>query len=329
MAQIKDFLGMQYTYESDADEQKDFAYFKQALVCSEIAFGSDNELFWAILGGSPGDFGVITHYLVETFRAANYIGTISGPNGYKGPHGMKGLWVYTPQVLTKLLQSIAKMSDDNTVSRNYDLSSDFPVTIMFPSLRHATIWEHIQNKIKTVLADEFLSWLHGWFPAVIALYAQWCPTDKVDKYDETVNNWFKTFRELDDNFSNETLRIEKWDENMSKMTGHWLFLKHREFDLPYVKCTYSSNSRSLQSQKWVETMVERTDLVYNPKHLLETQPGENERVLFLKCKLSVQIQPFGGQYSEFFRNGASGSTAYSWRDSTVIQTLDCFHNPDA
>jgi hypothetical protein len=85
------------------------------------------------------------------------------------------------------------MVDDNNIPGGFDLcvsvlSTDFHVTILFPTLKNADEWEHIQNKIKGALADKFLDWLNGSFPAIIVLYAQWYPTSKDAKYDESVDH---------------------------------------------------------------------------------------------------------------------------------------------
>ncbi|KAG5751137.1 hypothetical protein H9Q70_006231 [Fusarium xylarioides] len=294
---------------------------------------SDSELFYAILGGSPGNFGIITHYTVEVYRASSYMGTVAGPNGFKGPHGLKGLWIYEPKVLSRLLGFIAKMSDEGTAPRGYDLccsvlSTDFPVTMLFPSLRDDTIWKKIQQKIKTALAKDVLDLLNGSFPAIIVLYAQWCPTNKTDKYDSTVDNWFKQFRDLQNDWSNHTLLINEFDEGMDTMTGKWIFPKRREFELPYVKRTYATKSQTLQKDGWVNAVVKRLDLIYNPHQKLDNDKSDKEGEVYDHCKLSVQIQCFGGKNSRFLLNKDNG-TSYSWRDSTVVQTLDCFHDPGA
>ncbi|EXM16965.1 hypothetical protein V3481_015782 [Fusarium oxysporum f. sp. vasinfectum] len=294
---------------------------------------SDSELFYAILGGSPGNFGIITHYTVEVYRASSYMGTVAGPNGFKGPHGLKGLWIYEPKVLSRLLGFIAKMSDEGTAPRGYDLccsvlSTDFPVTMLFPSLRDDNIWKKIQQKIKTALAKDVLDLLNGSFPAIIVLYAQWCPTNKTDKYDLTVDNWFKQFRDLQNDWSNHTLLINEFDEGMDTMTGKWIFPKRREFELPYVKRTYATKSQTLQKDGWVDAVVKRLDLIYNPHQKLDNDKSDKEGEVYDHCKLSVQIQCFGGKNSRFLLNKDNG-TSYSWRDSTVVQTLDCFHDPGA
>ncbi|UPK92459.1 hypothetical protein LCI18_003394 [Fusarium solani-melongenae] len=302
-------------------------------VIREVTKDSDAELFHAILGGSPGNFGIITHYIVEVFQGKSYMGTVAGPNGIKGPHGMKALYLYNPDVLKKLLTEVAKMGDDAKFPQGFDLcvsvlSTDFPVTILFPSLKDASLWEKIQNKIKEALADDVLDLLNGAFPAIIVVYAQWCPVNKADKYDKSVDAWFQKFRDLKDSFKLHTLRIEESeaDEDMSKMTGRWIFPKQREFDLPYVKRTYATSSRTLDQDGWVDSVVKRLDLIYNPRQKLGHNKGEDEYEVYTHCKLSVQIQCFGGDNSRFYTDRNNG-TSYSWRDSSVVQTLDCFHDP--
>ncbi|CAM1506222.1 Fc.00g058630.m01.CDS01 [Cosmosporella sp. VM-42] len=302
-------------------------------VIRDITKDNNAELFNAILGGSPGNFGIITHYIVEVYQAKSYLGTVAGPNGFKGPHGMKSLWIYSGPVLKKLLTTVAEMAGDPKFPRGFDLcisvlSTDFPITTLFPTLKDATLWDKVQGKIKNYLADEFLEYLNGKFPASIILYAQWCPTSKNDKYDANVDSWFNKFRALKGFFKNETLLISEFDEDMSKMTGRWIFPKEREFDLPYVKRTYTTNSKTLVKDNWVDSVVQRIGLIFDPKQFLEGNPGEKDYEVYMACKLSVQIQCLNGDNSQFYVNKDNG-TSYSWRDTSVVQVLDCFHNPEA
>ncbi|KAG7424665.1 FAD-linked oxidoreductase [Fusarium oxysporum f. sp. raphani] len=249
-------------------------------VIRDISKENDFELFYAILGGSPGNFGITSHYTVEVYQAKSYMGTFAGPNGFKGPHGIKGLWIYSHKVLKKLLTAVAQMADNAKVPRSFDLtvnvlSTDFPIAMLFPTLNNASLWEHIQNKIKNALADEFLEWFNGRFPAVIVAYAQWCPTSKEDK---------------------------------------WILPKRREFDLPYVKRTYSTNSKSLEKDGWVDSVIDRIDLIYNPDQLLDNNPVDKEYEVYTHCKLVMQTQCFGGANSRFYLNKDNG-TSYSWRDT--------------
>ncbi|KAJ0165368.1 FAD-linked oxidoreductase [Colletotrichum tanaceti] len=301
-------------------------------VIRDVTKLNDPELFYALLGGSPGNFGIITHYIVEVFRSKSYLGTVAGPNGFKGPHGIKALWIYSKEVLTRLLTTVAEMADDPTFPRGFDLcvsviSIEFPMATLFKELNDASVWDRVQDKIRNALEDRFLKLLNGKFPASIILYAQWCPTNKGDKYDARVDAWFNKFRELKGLLENESLQFGEFDMDMSDMTGQWLFPRAREFDLPYVKRTYATASTTLGRDGWVGAVADRIDLIYNPERYLRGHAGEKDFERFMRCKLSVQIQCFGGAASRFSANAGNG-TSYSWRDSSVVQTLDCFHNPD-
>ncbi|KAH7040904.1 uncharacterized protein B0I36DRAFT_311732 [Microdochium trichocladiopsis] len=301
-------------------------------VIRDITKESDPELFFSICGGSPGNFGIITHYTLEVYQASHYMGTVAGPNGFKGPHGIKALWIYSEPILRRLLNFVAEMADDDSVPRGFDLcvsvmSTEFPITYLFPTLRDAHVWEKIQDKIKQHFADEFLTWLNGSFPASIILYASWCPTSPTDKYDESVEAWFEKFRELKGFFGNESLLFSEFDEDMAQMSGKWIMDKEREFELPYVKRAYTTASKTLVKDNWVDAVVDRIDLIYNEKHFLDSNEGDDDYEQYLSNKLVAQIQVYGGKHSQFRANKDNG-TSYAWRDSRITQVLDCFYEPN-
>ncbi|KLP05641.1 Uncharacterized protein Y057_10201 [Fusarium fujikuroi] len=209
------------------------------------------ELFNAIRGGSPGNFGVITHYTISTLKAKSYMG--------------------------------------------------------------------IENTIRLPKVQK-----EGKLPPLIVLYAQWCPVGAQQKYDESVDAWFQQFRELDHLLLGR-IQFDEFSADMSDMVGHWLFPKRREFPLPYVKRTYATNSKTLVKDRWVDTLVERLKKICDPYEKLDDaneKPVKNP--LYDNCKLSAQIQCFGGDNSMFY-NSRNNGAAYSWRDSTVLQTVDCWY----
>ncbi|KAK7421104.1 hypothetical protein QQZ08_010108 [Neonectria magnoliae] len=287
------------------------------------------DLFNAILGGSPGNFGIITHYIIEVFQAKSYMGTVAGPNGYKGPHWMKGLFVYNAEILKDILTILAKMSDDATQPRGYDLcvsvlSTDFQIPLLFPSLKDDSLYQKMLDDIGKALEKKVLDELAGKLPAFIVVYAQWCPITNDDVYDQTVDNWFKQFRDLRQH--THLLLLPEGDATMAEITAKWIFPKRREFNLPYVKRTYTTNSRSLSTNGWVDVVVGQLNKILDPNQKLSDDKSDKEGDIYDHCKLSVQIQGFGGNDSQFYVNRDNG-TSYSWRDSTMVQTMDCFHDP--
>ncbi|KAK3049062.1 hypothetical protein LTR09_009716 [Extremus antarcticus] len=262
---------------------------------------SDPELFHAILGGSPGNFGVITHYTMEVHRDSEYDFI-----GADGPRGIRAVWWYNQDTLEALLKNIAEMGDDPDTPRNYDLcvsvlSSDFPLLHLIPGLDQIMKRDHPNIFGFDGLPD---------WPPTIILYAQWVPLAENDRYDP---KWFSDlanagkWRLKHDEFGKDT------PKRMSEMTGEWIFRNIREFDHPYEKRTYLTNSTTLVRDGWVEQVSKRVHRVISPSLKDE----------FLQCWVSCQIQCFGGKNSMFTRNADNG-TSYSWRDSTVCCTLDCF-----
>lgn len=277
----------------------------------EVTKASNAELFHAILGGSPGNFGVITHYTIEVHRDSDH----DFPETGARPRGFKGVFLYKQNVLKLLLNEVAAMADDLEFPRNFDicvsvLSSSFPMFKMMPELK-----DNLAEILKLIADALGVNGDTKW-PASIVLYAQWVPMNKDDKYTDKVDAWFQKFRDLDSFHDYWCIFTSEPVQPMSEMTGEWLFTRPREFDHPYEKRTYMTNSSTLVQDKWVDQVTERINQVLAPSlHHLD---------LWLNCFLSVQIQCFGGKHSQYYVNRENG-TSYSWRDSTVCQVLDCFH----
>ncbi|KAK4610094.1 hypothetical protein CLAFUW4_13706 [Fulvia fulva] len=254
-----------------------------------VTKGSDPELFWATLGGSPGNFGVTTHVLLEVHRDAHY----------KGSLGLKAMHLYNKKSVARLVGMVAEMSDNPDFPRNYDLcvsvlSGSFPLCALWPGLD-----SEIKEEQPSIFGEDNML---GW-PRIIVVYAQWVPFSPTDKPDMT---WFSRLQDGAIRlFQEGTLQ-----KPMSELTPMWLFRDVREFDLPYVKRTYLTKSTPLQKDNWVPWITSRIDEIVAPL----------DNYLWLSC----QIQAFGGKNSMFTRNADNG-TSYSWRDSTMCCTIDAFH----
>ena len=256
----------------------------------EVTKATDPELFYAFLGGSPGNLGVLTHFTIEVHRDVDY----------QGSRGLKALYWYNPETLKRLLDMLVEMSDNEDFPGNYDfcisaLSSSFPLL---------DLWPEIDGEMKRRHPEIYgMNGLPFW-PRTIIVYAQWVPFSKDDVCDM---GWF-------DRISKGSILNNKVEEKpMSELTGEWIFRNIREFEHPYVKRTYSTNSTTLAQDGWTEWVTGRIDAIVKP---------EKNR-----CWLSCQLQNFGGKHSKF-RTNADNGTAYSWRDSTIVATLDCFHQPE-
>ena len=85
---------------------------------------ADAELFYAVLGGSPGNFGVLTHLHMRPHSddGCKRCGGVS----HNGSIGLKVVALYNRNALEAVLQRLALMSDDPTYPRNIDVA----VTVM-------------------------------------------------------------------------------------------------------------------------------------------------------------------------------------------------------
>jgi hypothetical protein len=277
----------------------------------EVTKASNAELFYAILGGSPGNFGIITHYTIEVHHDRDH----DFPETGSRPHGFKGVWLYNETVVKLLLNEVAAMAEEPEFPRNFDicvsvLSSSFSMFHLMPELKE-NLAETLQNIAEAVGVNGDTKW-----PASVVLYAQWVPMGAEDKYTDEVDAWFQKFRDLNSFFNYWCIYAAEPIEPMSQMTGEWLFTRPREFDHPYEKRTYMTNSTTLAQDKWVDQVADQIHQVL--------APSLSHLALWENCYLAVQIGPLGGKYSQYYTNRNNG-TAYSWRDSTVTQVLDCFY----
>lgn len=267
----------------------------------EISKSTNPDLFYAILGGSPGNFGVITHFTIGVYSDKDY----------EGSCGLKAAYVYTRKTLKNLLNILVEISEDDDLPRNYDycvimLSSGSKLYDYFDMYEKEELDKYMK-KHHSDLLDESLKLggeSFGYLPPIIIVYAQWTKINKDDKPDMT---WFYKIKNAGGLGFNDVLM----KDSMSKLTNKWIFRNIREFDMPYNNRTYITNSKTLSKDGWANWVTKRVDKIVS-----DNNNG---------CKVSVRVQNYNGKYSKFFTNRNNG-TSYSWRDSTVVCVLDCFYN---
>ncbi|KAI9727970.1 MAG: hypothetical protein M1828_005375 [Chrysothrix sp. TS-e1954] len=255
---------------------------------------TDPKMFYAILGGSPGNFGVLTHFTIR----------LNCDDDYKGAQGRKIAWYYEPRKFEYLLGQLAKISDEGNLPRCYDIC----VNVVSKSWKGFFPWKELEDRLSDdydrnpdLPQDDKIQF----YCPLIAVFAQYVPFEGSPPFDKHVfdqfSSWFHGGIDL-------PLSNQKLDEPVSKIYRNWLTPVHREFDHPYVKRTYLTNSTSLSTNGWVTAVSEQVDKIIRSDN----------------CYTSCQFQYFGGQHAQF-RNNADNGTSYSWRDSTFCCTMDCFH----
>ena len=253
----------------------------------EVNRKSDPELFYAFLGGSPGNLGVLTHFTLKVHRDEDYHGSL----------GLKAIYWYDPDTLKRLVDEIVNMADNPAFPRNYDLC----VSVLSSSFKLLDLWPEIDGKMRREHPEIYGESEKPFWPRAIIVYAQWVPFSPSDKPDMA---WFERLNE-------GGLSLDGvMRKPMSELTGQWIFRNVREFDKPYVKRTYLTNSTTLGKDGWAQWVTDRIDAIVKPERN--------------QLYLSAQLQCFGGRESMFTKNAGNG-TAYSWRDSTVCATLDAFY----
>ncbi|KAL6228784.1 hypothetical protein BDW75DRAFT_246335 [Aspergillus navahoensis] len=237
--------------------------------CKEITKESDPELFYAILGGSPGNFGILTHFTLEAHRDSDH----------EGSRGLKSLYWYDPDTLRRLLDIFVAVSDDEKFPRNYD----FCVSVLSSSFKLLDLWPELDGAMREDHPEIYGENDMPFWPRTIVVYAQWVPFDK-----------------------NDTCDMAWADSEMD-------FPECARIRPSYIKRTYATSSTTLGKDGWASWVTDRINAIVVP---------EKKR-----CWLSAQLQYFGGKYSKFTTNADNG-TSYSWRDSTILCTLDCFHSSE-
>ncbi|KAJ7803455.1 hypothetical protein B0H14DRAFT_3154446, partial [Mycena olivaceomarginata] len=121
----------------------------------EITRSSDPDLFFAWLGGSPGNLGVLTHFSIEVHRDADHHGSL----------GLRAVHLYDTAKLRKLLGHLAEMSDDENFPRNYDLC----VSVLSASFDILGLMGGLDDRMKEEHPEIFG---HDWRPPNMEFFEQ-------------------------------------------------------------------------------------------------------------------------------------------------------------
>jgi hypothetical protein len=289
------------------------------------------DLFYAVLGGSPGSFGVLTHFTLRPLHDADH------PNA----RGLKFLVPYSRARLEALLDVIVDMAADVDFERDYD----FSITALgapqayLPFATSSALDERMRVRHPEVYGHNEIVAL----PAVISVYVQWGNTQGPGQtFDPAFFDRIKAAadygvplasapaaglarvaamvrpRALVERVQNG-LRLGSAPVGMSaaaptpmsELAHNWVFPNVREYNLPYVKRAYLSDSTNLRARGWARWVSERFEALVAPRN---------------GCKGFLQVQHMGGRRARFSELDRDGATAHSWRsDSTLCCLMDCFH----
>jgi FAD binding domain-containing protein len=299
-------------------------------------------LFWAMLGGSPGSFGVLTHVTFKPLHDEDY------------PHsrGMKIDSFYSKEKLEKIITILTQMSDNDNFPRDFDMS----ITVLGDAKNSWYFSHGLDKKLKykeNLTTDEEMLLNHAKkygdgidsaekgiltipiHSAIMTIWLQWANTKGSKQiFGEKENAFFQDVKnavfpnyldyivraevKLSQLFNHKTqnFRYLDYEEHtpMSMMSAYWMFDDVREYVMPYEKRGYLSTAPNLSENGFVEWIGSRVETLLNPKE---------SRYKGLKPVL--QLQPFGGRHS-MIQKYNDDTTSHSFRATmTVFMALDCFY----
>jgi len=314
----------------------------------------NNDLFWAVLGGSPGCFGILTHVWLRPHHDKDH------PDS----RGMKLLTTYSREKMEKILNVTAEMNDDMNLPQDFDLcittTSD---AVQSWGLRSLFQWKPKYNNLDEKIMVEHpdcyadgVEWAEQGkmsIPAIptptILIYLQWANVKGAqEKFGNKHAVWFEKIREASSpnimdmmlgtvkggGLADSTFSALKkiWGHKdvrnylyvdyrkhtpMSELTRYWVYEDVREYVKPYEKRAYASNKHNLRINGWPAWCADRLDRIVN---------GDDKSIDVIS-----QIQPFGGKNSMYRRNGRPelNNGCHSWRDEfSMLLILDVFYQPE-
>ena len=263
---------------------------------------SDPDLFYAVLGGSPGNFGVLTHIVIQPHR----------DNDHPHSRGYFGIYLYDADRLKRFYSLTQEFSADQ------DLPLDFDYTITVVSLNQSffDIYPNMDSYIRKNHPDIYSPFKepNSINPSCIFVFAQWANLGGIEQpYNKTVADWFKRIKEagdgitlqstLDTNYVNDDVHTP-----LSKLSKKWIFTKVREYNYPYIKRVYST--RVTPSDNFFEELVDNIDEV-------------QQNITTSNCRISVVMQSYGKNST--VRQNTGNGTSFNWRDCCTTFTCDIFY----
>ena len=314
----------------------------------------NDDLYWAVLGGSPGNFGILTHVWLRPHK----------DDDHPDSRGFRNLNIYSKEKLENVLRVVAEMNDDQNLPRDFDICctvmSNAYCSIVDYIGQHKNydedyLDEKMRRKYKEEYADGVDEYIeagenkspeHGTPFPVILVYMQWANVDGKTKFGEEEQKMFNKLKEAleSGNDSEEdkkiikflrlVLKSQKWQlvseeehTKISDLTRYWCYEDVREFVQPYEKRVYVTERKDL-SQK--DDVLQKDWPTWASERIDEIMTDDDE-----KMNLVVQIQPFGGKNSMFYQNGDPSNQkthgvhgCHSWRQElSLVQVFDFFYKP--
>jgi len=279
------------------------------------------DLWFAVLGGSPGNFGVVTSITVKYFKDADY------PDA----RCFKAAWFFRAEALQKIVQIINELNDDLNRDPDFGLSvmalgAEYDEETRWWSFLPKTFDEEMMEKYPHLTGkDQF-----HWVVPMIVVYGAWTNSKGAGQPRTHVEEVWERFREVGGRLPQHlvnTLSPSAHLHNgehpmaMSKIMKVLTFENPREFNMSAKKMAWFGKNTHTMSQK----RKELGDLTFaewlaKKVHKLESLKGMFE---FWSMKAAVQVGMLGGpglHHPEI-------KTALAHRDGNYWFAFDVFYDP--
>ncbi|CAG8681596.1 5211_t:CDS:1, partial [Gigaspora rosea] len=245
-----------------------------------------DELFRAVIGGSPGNFGVITHVRLKVENDKDY------PKSY----GFFAVCEYDPKKLKEFLDIMLTTIDKDDFDYCVTIVSDSGIKDEEADNNNPSYDETYNQESYINRGNKNVIW-----PTMIIIHAY-----QYNGYDEATSPISK-IRAVSDVWSIQNDSYAK----VTLLVRDWIVLIRREFQLQYIKRGYVSNwkAENLIDTNWSDWVTNRINLA-----------------ICEDLKLSVQIKYWGGENSAFYKKGIENQnqTSISWRTMNFGFTYDVF-----
>lgn len=290
-------------------------------VASDSPDKTNQDLWFAVLGGSPGNFGVVTSITVKYLEDADH------PKA----RCFKAAWLFRAEALQELVQIINEINDDPNSDPDFGLSvmalgAEYDEETRWWSLLPKTFDEEMMEKYPHLVGkDQF-----HWVVPTIVVYGAWTNSKGPSQPDEHVKEVFDRFRQvggmLPSDLVNRLFPADGMQDGndpmpISKIMKSLTFENPREFNMSCKKLAWFGKNTHTMSQK----RAELGDLTFaewlaRKVSKLESIKGVFE---FWGMKAAIQVGMLGGP-------GLAHPpipTALAHRDGNYWFAFDIFYDP--
>ena len=258
----------------------------------------DAELWYAVLGGSPGAFGVVTEYVFEPLRDRDYAGTMAGIF----------FWQFSEERHRTLVSEIVKMAEDggdwmpqelgifvNTFSKGHGGEMGVKAWSLSGTLKYELPF------------------------ATIVLMVQWSQLKQGAAELKRRDAWMKRINELVAQIGPPVLpgfgdRMAASSVSAAALT--WTMIAPREYDFPYMKRFYHSR-RKLTGSGYPDQLSKLLAEAVNDQQASNGIHAVSEFLI-------------AGAHLTQFGQGDDGRTCHPWRKQIFYQnSFDVFYDADA